>query len=134
MAAISCFITVLLIVVEYIKNNYLQKEWYSKLLSFFVDLMLTSIVMAVLFLIFHVEKMLYMCTLITLPFYSAFKAYYSNKYLPLLVRIDHARKLQEFKYKEALRMSAERAALIRKEKRERLERINTKHRAKKKKS
>lgn len=126
----SFLATVGFVSAEYIKNEFIEKKWFSKLLSFFADLMLISFVMAILYLFISVEKLGYQITLMTLPFLSAFIALFTDKYRPFLVKFADARSKQDAKTKELFRLSAERAIQIRKEREERKKRIEAKRIAK----
>lgn len=127
---ISFLVTIGFISAEYIKNEFIEKIWFSKILSFFADLMLISFVMAILFLVISVDKFFYQLTLMTLPFLSAFMALFTDKYRPFLVKFTDARTKYDEKNKELFRLSAERAVVIRKEREERKQRIEAKRLAK----
>lgn len=126
----SFLATVGFVSAEYIKNEFIEKKWFSKSLSFFADLMLISFVMAILYLFISVEKIGYQITLLTLPFLSAFIAWFTDKYRPFLVKFSDARNKQDAKTKELFRLSAEKAVQIRKEREERKKRIEAKRIAK----
>lgn len=127
---LSFLVTIGFISAEYVKNEFIEKSWFSRILSFFADLMLISFVMAILFLTIKVDKFFYQITLMTLPFLSAFMALFTDKYRPFLVRFTDARIKYDEKNKELFRLSTERAVVIRKEREERKERIEAKRLAK----
>lgn len=120
---ISFLVTVSFIGAEYVKNEFKDKNWFSKSLSFFADLMIISFVMAILFLVFNVNKFSYQITLMTLPYLSAFMALFTDKYRPFLNKFTEARTKYEEKNKELFRRSAERAIIIRNEREARKKRI-----------
>lgn len=126
----SFLVTIGFISAEYVKNEFIERKWFSKILSFFADLMLISFVMAILFLVVSVNKISYQVTLMTLPFLSAFIALFTDKYRPFLVKFADARSKYDEKNKELFHLSAERAVVIRREREERKQRIEAKRLAK----
>ena len=79
--------------------------------------------MAILFLVFSVNKFSYQITLMTLPYLSAFMALFTDKYRPFLNKFTEARTKYDEKNKELFRRSAERAIIIRNEREARKKRI-----------
>lgn len=122
---LSLIVTTSLVVLEYLKNEYSNKTWFSKSLSFFAELMIYSFLMAVIYTFFPSSKSVFLVTITTLPFLSALISMFTNKYCMFLPNINSVREMQKMKLKQAFERSSERAIEIKREKEERKKRLES---------